>query len=202
MAFTSLILGLGNPGPQYAMTRHNLGFWAADALLELGRTSRLSSRKDVELFHLALTGPAGGPHLVAKPLTFMNASGLAASHLCGYYKIEAENVVVLHDDLDLPLGRIRIKHGGGNAGHQGLNSITRELGTPDFVRIRLGISRPAPGRDVKGYVLERFSENERTIAARVAEDGARLTTLLLAQGLEAAKRQAGQINHCPPQDPA
>ncbi|MEF3696918.1 aminoacyl-tRNA hydrolase [Desulfolutivibrio sp.] len=202
MAFTSLILGLGNPGPQYAMTRHNLGFWAADALREQGQASRISSRKDVELFHLTLTGPARGPHLLAKPLTFMNLSGLAASYLCGYYKIDPENVVVMHDELDLPLGRIRIKRGGGDAGHQGLASITRELGAPDYVRIRLGISRPAPGRDVKGYVLERFPEYERAIAMRVAEDAARLATLFLTEGLETAKRQAGQINHTPPANPA
>jgi PTH1 family peptidyl-tRNA hydrolase len=202
MAFTSLILGLGNPGPQYAQTRHNLGFWAVDALLETGTASRASSRRDVELFHLTLAGAARGPHLVAKPLTFMNLSGLAAAYLCGYYKIAPQDLVVAHDEMDLPLGRIRIKRGGGNAGHQGLNSITRELGTPDFVRIRLGVGRPAPGRDVKGYVLERFSERERPVARRVAEDAARLTAVFLAEGLDAARREAGQVNHELPGEPA
>ncbi|QLA15961.1 aminoacyl-tRNA hydrolase [Desulfolutivibrio sulfoxidireducens] len=202
MAFDALIMGLGNPGPQYAATRHNLGFWAADALARLaaargGGASRLSSRKDVELFHLTLAGPARGSYLLAKPLTFMNLSGLAAAHLCGYYKIAPENLVVLHDELDLPLGRVRVKRGGGNAGHQGLNSIARELGLPDFVRIRLGIGRPAPGRDVKGYVLERFPEAERAVAEGVAADAAGLVETFLAQGLDAARREAGQINRCP-----
>jgi len=202
MAFTSLIMGLGNPGPQYAATRHNLGFWAIDALLALGDASRVSTRKDVELSHLVLSGPARGPHLATKPLTFMNLSGLAASFLCGYYKIAPTDLVVVHDELDLPLGRIRIKRGGGNAGHQGLCSITRELGTPDFVRVRLGIGRPGPGRDVRGYVLERFPDAERAIALRVAKDAARLVQLYLAEGLDAAKREAGQVNHCPPPEPA
>jgi CarD family transcriptional regulator len=127
----------------------------------------------------------------------MNLSGLAAAHLCGYYKILPENLVVLHDELDLPLGRIRVKRGGGNAGHQGLNSITRELGTPDFVRIRLGIGRPAPGRDVKAYVLERFSEAERTVAEDIATDAAGLVETLLAQGIEAACRESGRIDRRP-----
>jgi PTH1 family peptidyl-tRNA hydrolase len=202
MAFTSLILGLGNPGPQYAQTRHNMGFWAVDALLDMGTSSRVSSRRDVELHHLTLAGAARGPHLAGKPLTFMNASGLAAAFLCGYYKIAPENLVVAHDEMDLPLGRIRIKRGGGNAGHQGLNSITRELGTPDFVRVRLGVGRPAPGRDVKGYVLERFPERERAVAREIAADAARLIATLLAEGLETAKRDAGQIDRVLPQDPS
>ncbi|MFZ5810901.1 MAG: aminoacyl-tRNA hydrolase [Thermodesulfobacteriota bacterium] len=207
MAFDALILGLGNPGPQYAATRHNLGFRAAEALIRRataggGSASRLSSRKDLELFHLVLTGPARGSYLLAKPLTFMNLSGLAAAHLCGYYKISPENLVVLHDELDLPLGRIRVKRGGGNAGHQGLNSITRELGTPDFVRIRLGIGRPAPGRDVKAYVLERFSEAERAVAEDIATDAAGLVETFLAQGIEAACRESGQIDRRPAGDPA
>lgn len=202
MAFTTLILGLGNPGPQYAHTRHNLGFWAVDALLDAGMSSRMSSRADVELYHLTLSGAARGPHLAGKPQTFMNLSGVAAAHLCGYYKIEPENLIVLHDELDLPLGRVRIKRGGGNAGHQGLNSIARDLGTPDFVRVRIGIGRPAPGRDVKGYVLERFSEKERDIARDMARDAARLVELYLAEGLEAARRKAGDIDRVLPQDPA
>jgi PTH1 family peptidyl-tRNA hydrolase len=207
MAFDALIMGLGNPGPQYAETRHNLGFRAAEALARRavaggGSASRLSSRKDVELTHLTLTGQARGTYLLAKPLTYMNLSGLAAAHLCGYYRIAPENLVVLHDELDLPLGRVRVKRGGGNAGHQGLNSIARELGTPDFTRVRLGIGRPAPGRDVKAYVLERFTQAERAVAEDIAADAAALVELLLAQGLDAAAREAGRIDRRPAGDPA
>ncbi len=206
MAFTTLIVGLGNPGPKYDRTRHNFGFMAADALRLAAERNNLPvqtlspPRKNCELWSQPLAGGRGrlpGLFLVQKPATFMNLSGEAVAPVCAFYKLDPKNIVVLHDELDLPLGRIKIKRGGGDAGHRGLASIGACLGTRDYCRIRLGIGRPAPERDVKNYVLERFSSDEAAIAEKVCAQAAAGLAVLFEEGLEAAMRLVNGFDALP-----
>ncbi len=198
MAVSACIVGLGNPGPRYATTRHNFGFMALDALVarsrELGGAPRpaLTARKDLEAATLSLPVlPGGGfaQFVCVKPLTFMNLSGRAVRAVCDFYRLEPESVLAIHDELDLPLGRLRLKRGGGNAGHNGLKSLTQELGSPDFYRLRLGIGRPLPGRDVAGYVLEPFRPEEMAVVERVLPAAVEGVMALFEDGLEAAMRR-------------
>jgi PTH1 family peptidyl-tRNA hydrolase len=200
MAVTALIVGLGNPGPRYAATRHNFGFMAVDALLlrarELGGAPRaaMSARKDLEAATLSLPVLPGGAFaqfVCVKPLTFMNCSGRAVRAALDFYKLDPTEVLAVHDELDLPLGRMRAKRGGGNAGHNGLKSLTQDLGTPDFLRLRLGIGRPEPGRDVAGYVLEPFRDEEMPLVRRVLPAAVDGILTLFEDGLDAAMRRVG-----------
>ena len=200
MAVSALIVGLGNPGPRYAATRHNFGFMALDALIlrarELGGAPKaaLTGRKDLEAVAVSLPVLPGGAYAqfaCLRPLTFMNLSGRAVRAALDFYKLAPEDVLVIHDELDLPLGRMRLKRGGGNAGHNGLKSITQELGSPDFVRLRLGIGRPEPGRDVAGYVLEPFRSEETAAVRRVVPAAVDGVMTFFEDGLEAAKLRVG-----------
>lgn len=200
MAVSALIVGLGNPGPRYATTRHNFGFMAIDALTERARElggapkPTLGARKDLEAVTLSLPTLPGGAFaqfVCLKPLTFMNLSGRAVRAAMDFYKLAPADVLVLHDELDLPLGRMRAKHGGGNAGHNGLKSITQELGGPDFARLRLGIGRPETGRDVAGYVLEPFRNEELAVVRRVLPAAVDAVLTFFEDGLDAAMRRAG-----------
>ena len=153
-----LIAGLGNPGSEYTGNRHNCGFMVADVLADrIGvRFKRDRSRARVAAGRLA-----GYPVTLAKPQTFMNVSGRPVAALRTFYKIPAERIVVIHDELDIPFGTIRIKQGGGDNGHNGLRSVTAALGTRDYLRVRVGIGRP-PGRmDPADFVLHDFSAAER-----------------------------------------
>lgn len=200
MAIHALIVGLGNPGPRYAATRHNFGFMALDALIEradaLGGAPgpTLSSRKDIAAVSLSLPilpGGAFAKFLCVKPLTYMNLSGRAVRGVCDFYKLDPTATLVIHDELDLPLGRLRIKRGGGNAGHNGLKSITQELGTPDFFRLRLGIGHPQPDYDVAGYVLETFRSEELPTVGRVLPTAVDAIISLFEEGLDATKQRLG-----------
>ena len=203
MAIPVLLVGLGNPGPRYAATRHNFGFMAIEALIaradELGGAPRpaMTSRKDLLATALSLPVlPGGGfaPFVCVRPLTFMNLSGRAARAACDFYKVDPTDILVIHDELDLPLGRMRLKRGGGNAGHNGLKSLTQELGTPDFYRLRLGIGRPEPGRDVAGYVLETFRNEEMPIVRRVLPAAVEAAMGLFEDGLDAVKQRLGNFD--------
>jgi PTH1 family peptidyl-tRNA hydrolase len=200
MAVSACIVGLGNPGPRYAATRHNFGFMAVDALIdrarELGGAPRpaLTARKDLEAATISLPVLPGGAFaqfVCVKPLTFMNVSGRAVRAAIDFYKLAPTDVLVVHDELDLPLGRMRIKRGGGNAGHNGLKSLTQELGSPEFVRLRLGIGRPEPGRDVAGYVLEPFRIEETPLASRILPAAVDGIMTFFEDGLETAMRRVG-----------
>jgi len=153
-----LIVGLGNPGAKYAETRHNAGFMVIDAVGE--KTGiRLSKVKSKAL--LGRGSFNGKKIILAKPQTYMNLSGQAGSSLKRFYRIADENLLVIHDDMDLPLGTLRIRPNGGPGGQKGVKSIIEQLGTPEFGRIRFGIGRP-PGRmDPKAYVLEKFLPQEK-----------------------------------------
>ncbi len=165
---SGLIVGLGNPGSEYVYTRHNFGFMVVDALLAefapLNPASLVSSKKDPYTLHKITFGKMAW--FFAKPLTFMNKSGLAVQHISSYYKIEPQSILVIHDELDLPIGKMKFKIGGGNAGHNGLKSIQQMLGTPDFYRLRLGIGAPK-GFDTSSYVLGNFSTTEISIVNKM-----------------------------------
>lgn len=193
----ALIAGLGNPGPKYERNRHNFGFLAADALVASGSARQLSMGKEGELFSLRPPG-VEGEILVLKPMTFMNLSGRAVSHVLRYYKLAPADLLVIHDELDLPLGRMRMKFGGGLAGHNGLKSIAQETGTQDFARLRLGIGRPTGRMDVAAFVLQDFRAEERAAAEKVVSAAAAAARLYLSQGLETAQREAGQFDAVPP----
>jgi PTH1 family peptidyl-tRNA hydrolase len=179
-----LVAGLGNPGQQYAANRHNAGFMVADLLAaRIGAVfKRHRSRAQVAEGRLA-----GVPVTLAKPQGFMNLSGGPVASLCGFYKIPPERVVVIHDELDIPFGVIRLKLGGGDNGHNGLRSVTAALGTRDYYRARFGIGRP-PGRmDAADYVLRDFTAAERKDLPLFIERGADATETLIAKGLAAAQ---------------
>lgn len=151
-----LIVGLGNPTPKYELTRHNAGFLAVDALLDkfgVNGMQKAFSSEAYKINHENLNA------LVLKPQTYMNKSGLAVQQAMAFHKIPLSSVVVLHDELDLPLGSLRIKQGGSNGGHNGLKDISRLLGD-NFVRIRIGIGRPTFKGDEANYVLSPFSNSE------------------------------------------
>lgn len=159
MARVSLIVGLGNPGPKYEATRHNAGFWLVDQLAQDQRVAFKSESK----FHgaVAKVSIAGDDVFLLKPATFMNRSGLAVRALTQFYKIETESVLVAHDELDVLVGAVRLKQGGGNAGHNGLTDITAHLGSGNFLRLRIGIGRPTDARPVVDYVLDMPSREQR-----------------------------------------
>jgi PTH1 family peptidyl-tRNA hydrolase len=180
-----LIVGLGNPGPAYAGNRHNAGFMVADVLAaRIGaRFKRDRSRAE------AATGLLDGlPVTLAKPLGFMNTSGGPVAALRTFYKVPPDRTLVLHDELDLPFGVIRVKTGGGDNGHNGLRSVTGSLGTRDYHRMRFGIGRP-PGRmDPADFVLRDFSPAERKELPVLLELGADLAEAVAARGVAAAQR--------------
>lgn len=172
-----LVVGLGNPGPTYAFTRHNVGFWAVDDLADRhGSTYSLNSKQRAEVAHVTLP-PAPGIDAVklvlARPTTFMNNAGQAVGAICQFYKIPAANVIAIHDELDLDPGRLRIKFGGGDNGHNGLKSMRAHLGTGDFHRIRVGIGRPPGRQPAADYVLNKLSpkaSDEMRVDAAIAAD--------------------------------
>ena len=179
-----LIAGLGNPGPAYAGNRHNAGFMAADVL-----AARAGARFRAGKFRAMATAGhlAGFGVIIVKPLTFMNESGVSVAGIGGYHRLGAGQIVVIHDELDLPFGTIRLKRGGGDNGHNGLRSVTAHLGTRDYYRVRIGIGRP-PGRmDPAAYVLRDFSAAERKELPLVLERAADAVESLLASGLAAAQ---------------
>jgi peptidyl-tRNA hydrolase, PTH1 family len=179
-----LIAGLGNPGPSYAGNRHNAGFLVADVLAGRAGT-RFRAGKFRALF--AEGRLAGASVIIIKPLTFMNESGSSVAGVSGYYRLGAGQLVVVHDELDLPFGTIRLKRDGGDNGHNGLRSITAHLGTRDYYRVRIGIGRP-PGRmDPAAYVLRDFSAPERKELPLVLERAADAVEMLLTDGLAAAQ---------------
>lgn len=165
------MVGLGNPGPQYAETRHNAGFWLAD---ELARQHAGHFRPDSK-FHgdtcrIAL---ADRDLWLLKPTTFMNRSGRAVAALARFHRIPLPEILVVHDDLDLPTGAIRLKQAGGHGGHNGLRDLIAQLGGNDFARLRLGIGHPGDSRDVLDYVLRRAPQSERTLIEQAIADALR-----------------------------
>jgi PTH1 family peptidyl-tRNA hydrolase len=186
------VVGLGNPGPGYAGNRHNVGFMVADVLAARvgGRFRSHKSRAQVVEARLPGSGAcaAGGRArvILAKPMSFMNASGGPVAALRDFHKVPVDNVVVVHDELDIDFGALRLKKGGGDNGHNGLKSITKVLG-PDYYRVRFGVGRP-PGRmDVAAYVLKDFSGAERKELDYFVDRSADAVECLIDEGLERAQ---------------
>ncbi|HZC74130.1 MAG TPA: aminoacyl-tRNA hydrolase [Jatrophihabitans sp.] len=179
-----LLVGLGNPGPRYAATRHNLGYQVVDLLAERigGRFKAHKGRADVVEARLA-----GGPVVLVKPRSYMNDSGGPVGSVARFYKVPVELVVVVHDDLDLPYGALRLKRGGGDGGHNGLRSITAALGSKEYLRVRLGIGRPPGRQDPADYVLREFSAAERKDLGFHVDRAADAVEALLRDGLEPAQ---------------
>ena len=162
-----LIIGLGNPGPRYELTRHNIGFLVADNLAEKQRIAISQNR------HKALYGEGeieGCQVMIAKPMTYMNNSGQAAKLILSALGISPNRVLVIHDDIDLPLGKIKIKTKGGDAGQLGVRSITERFGTDQYYRIRVGVGRPDDPEDTVDYVLTPFTEAENQLLNEVIEE--------------------------------
>jgi len=183
----ALVVGLGNPGPDYAPTRHNVGFRVVALLATRaggGRFSRHRTNADV------LEGRLGGRRVVlATPRTYMNVSGGPVAGLLRYFAVAVEDLVVVHDDLDLGFGVVRLKRGGGEGGHNGLRSISTSIGTRDYLRVRLGIGRPPGRQDPADFVLQRFSSTEAKELDLVVDLAADAAQALLAEGLEPAQNR-------------
>jgi len=185
---TWLVVGLGNPGAQYAANRHNVGQMVADELASrIGATFR--SHKTPSRVAEGFLGP-GRPKLVlAKPNSYMNTSGGPVSALLKFYSLGAERLIVVHDELDIPFDTVRLKRGGGHGGHNGLRDIQKAAGSPDFTRVRVGIGRP-PGRmDAADYVLRDFAGSEREALPNLLADAADAVEAVVEHGLVAAQQR-------------
>ncbi|HNY66533.1 MAG TPA: aminoacyl-tRNA hydrolase [Deltaproteobacteria bacterium] len=170
-----LIYGLGNPGRQYAYTRHNIGFLVTDFLSEKWRISLKSVSRELASGRGIIMRV---PVTIARPLTYMNLSGIPLKGL----NIEVEDLIVIHDDMDLPAGSVRVKLGGGTGGHKGLDSIQGALGETGFIRIRCGIGRPPEGMDPSDYVLDVFPEEDLPMVRKQLENAASAIEMCLRDG--------------------
>jgi PTH1 family peptidyl-tRNA hydrolase len=178
-----LIIGLGNPGSRYQVTRHNIGFMVLE---------RIAVRWEVDLKQKSFDALwnrgkiAGTDVLLAMPQTFMNLSGNAVRKLLAYFKVDVNHLIVIHDDLDLPFGSVRLKTGGGDAGHKGVNSIITCLGSADFMRVRMGIGKPAGRTPVEDYVLQRFNPDESALLQQVIQSASEATADIVTSGMQQA----------------
>ncbi|MBP6902287.1 MAG: aminoacyl-tRNA hydrolase [Burkholderiaceae bacterium] len=179
-----LIVGLGNPGPEYEHTRHNAGFWWVDGAARALGASLAFDRS----YHgqVARVNLAQGPVWLLQPMTFMNLSGKAVAPLARFFKITPEQILVVHDELDLPPGQMKLKQGGSAAGHNGLKDIQAQLGAPDFWRLRLGIGHPGHRAEVANYVLRKPPLDERLAIDKCVDDSLAALPLLLDGKLQDA----------------
>lgn len=186
-----LVVGLGNPGPRYAATRHNVGAAALDAVAaDLGtRFTAHKARADVAEVRLPPSGGLPGPRAVlAKPSSWMNESGGPVAGLVKFFKVDPAHVLVVHDDLELDLGAVRLKRGGGEGGHNGLRSVSKSLGTRDYARLRIGIGRPPGRQDPADFVLKDFPGSQREEVALAVGDAVDAVLEVLRSGWEAAQK--------------
>ena len=178
-----LIIGLGNPGSRYRFTRHNIGFMVLE---------KIAARWEVDLKQKSFDALwnrgkiAGINVLLAMPQTYMNLSGNSAEKLLAYFKLDISNLIVIHDDLDLPFGTIRLKSDGGDAGHKGLKSIITSLGSADFMRVRMGIGKPADRTPVEDYVLQKFNVDESALLQQIIQSASEAATDIVISGMQQA----------------
>jgi len=184
-----LVAGLGNPGPQYAGNRHNLGFGVVDLLASRIGAGFKRDRARVYAATGRIGGPGGRPVLIVKPTSFMNLSGGPLASVSSFYKIPPDRTVVVHDELDLPFGAIRLKLGGGDNGHNGLRSVTSSLGTREYYRVRVGVGRPPGRQDPADFLLRDFTPAERKELPLIIDRAADAVEALLDQGLAAAQNE-------------
>ncbi|WP_336651451.1 MULTISPECIES: aminoacyl-tRNA hydrolase [unclassified Leucobacter] len=183
-----LIVGLGNPGAKYEATRHNVGQMALDVLAErIG--GRFSPHRTGSRVAEGRIRPGGPKLILAKSNGYMNTSGGPVSGLAKYFSVPAERIIVIHDELDVPFDAIKLKLGGGHGGHNGLRDIAKALGTPEFLRVRVGIGRPPGQQDAADFVLRPFSSAERPTLAVLLEDAADAAEALVDEGLLAAQQR-------------
>ncbi|NUS73382.1 MAG: aminoacyl-tRNA hydrolase [Corynebacteriales bacterium] len=182
-----LIVGLGNPGPQYAGNRHNVGFMVADLLAERAGARFKTHRAGAQVAEARVGGIPGHRVVVAKPMSFMNISGGPTAGLAQFYKVPVENIIVIHDELDIPFEAIRLKRGGGDNGHNGLRSITKSMGSPDYLRVRVGIGRPPGRQDTANFVLSDFPTSQRDEVGVLVERSADACEALLSAELSAVQ---------------
>jgi PTH1 family peptidyl-tRNA hydrolase len=180
-----VIAGLGNPGVQYERNRHNIGFLVADRFAEAYHIS-ISHKRFHSLYGSGLI--VSGKVVVVKPMTFMNRSGEALQKVLHFFQLDAEDLIVIHDDLDLPYGRLRFKKRGGDGGHQGVRSIIESIGGNDFPRLKVGVGRPLKGMDPADYVLTDFNRVETPPLEEVISQAAECLFVALTEGVETAMR--------------
>ena len=193
-----IIAGLGNPGVRYQWTRHNVGFQALDHLAELKRIV-IATRRFKSIYGRGRIGSQ--EVLLVKPYTFMNLSGEAVKRVVDFFGASPEDLIVVHDDLDLPLGKLRFKQKGGDGGHQGIRSITEALGSNMFLRLKVGIGRPPEGMDPADYVLQTLNKSERVDFDHVASWAAESLMILLLEGLPRAMSRFQRRITLPSQSP-
>lgn len=173
-----IVVGLGNPGSQYKDTRHNIGFLVVDELARRWNAAPWKRRYEAEVSeHRAI-----GPVLLVKPQTFMNLSGVSVREAAKFYKMPSTDIIVVHDDLDLPAGRLRIRERGGSGGHKGIESILVQLGTDEFVRVRFGVGRPPDGWESADYVLGRFAADEQSLIREAVAKAADAIEAIIKEG--------------------
>jgi PTH1 family peptidyl-tRNA hydrolase len=175
MKLGGLLVGLGNPGREYENTRHNFGFMLIDELLRREQKKPYvdirkehTGKNNYELWKIFFSAPPAPPWLLLKPLTYMNNSGQSVSSVANYYELEPKDILVAHDELDIPLGSMRFKFSGGSAGHKGINSIVEHLGSKDFYRLRMGIGKQ-PGSETIQHVLGHFTKEDQVIVQKIIE---------------------------------
>ncbi|NLP23048.1 MAG: aminoacyl-tRNA hydrolase [Syntrophomonadaceae bacterium] len=179
-----VIVGLGNPGPRCKDTRHNVGFQTLEELARRHPVQRQESRFDAIIAHLQIKQEKV---FLLKPLTYMNLSGKAVRALIAYYKIDLKDIIVIYDDMDLPVGNLRIRSAGGTGGHRGMTSLVENLGTREFARIRIGIGRPP--HEAIDWVLGRFSPEEKPLISNAVARAADAVETWIANGIEKAMNE-------------
>jgi PTH1 family peptidyl-tRNA hydrolase len=185
---TWLVVGLGNPGPSYANTRHNVGRLVVELLAERAGASFTSHRRGrADVLETRLGGPPGVRAVLARPRTYMNESGGSVAALRDFFKVDIDHLALVHDELDIPFGTLRVKRGGGDNGHNGVRSVRAALGTGEFCRVRIGIGRP-PGRlDPAVFVLKPYSATERAELPLLVDRAADAVEALVVDGLAYAQ---------------
>jgi len=178
-----LVVGLGNPGRRYAGTRHNIGWRVVEKVAERHRGAHFIEEGWAETARVAM---AGKTVLLAKPETYVNLSGTAVADLRKRHRVPPGQILVMYDDLDLPVGQLRLRMKGGHGGHNGMRSVIEALGTPEFPRLRIGIGRPPEGVDPAEHVLTRFTEEEARLMEEVVDRAADAVEVFVRQGIEAA----------------
>jgi peptidyl-tRNA hydrolase, PTH1 family len=177
-----LVVGLGNPGAHYQGNRHNLGFMVADELARRWHALAPRARFGAEIRDAA----PGERVLICKPMEFMNVSGQAVARVAQFWKVAPASTIVVHDEIDLPFGRLRLAAGGGHGGHNGVRSLIADWGTADFCRVRVGIGRPPAEHDVAGYLLSNFSRDEQAEVPFVVNEAADAVEEIVKSGLTPA----------------
>ena len=191
MSHLRLIVGLGNPGPRYENTRHNAGFMVIDKLAEECGISVNKDKFDVQFGRGDIKDQA---IMLAKPMAFMNRSGWPVQKLAAYFKIDSRDLIVIHDDIDLAFGRLKIKEKGGHGGHRGLKSIIQAIGKDAFVRVRIGVGRSEKGSSVSDHVLEPFYDDESTLLNAILNRARDAVVTILTDGPKAGMNQFNEKN--------